>query len=163
MFRDPILSSVLVGLALFPAACAEQGEPEVAPWDRTVEDIRSEVGAVRAGRDLTPESWPGGAQVAVALSFDFDSETNALRDGEDSPGEHSRGEYAARAAMPRILQLLDEHGVPASFFIPAVTAILHPAEVEAIVAKGVHEIGLHGWIHERNSLLSEEIERELMG
>jgi peptidoglycan/xylan/chitin deacetylase (PgdA/CDA1 family) len=65
--------------------------------------------------------------------------------------------------MPRILHLLDEHGVPASFFIPAVTAILHPAEVEAVVAKGMHEIGLHGWIHERNSMLSEGTERELMG
>lgn len=128
-----------------------------------MEDIQTEIDLVRAGRDLTPDTWPGGARVAVALSFDFDSETNALRDGEDSPGGHSQGEYAARVSMPRILQLLDEHGVPASFFIPAVTAILHPAEVEAVVAKGMHEIGLHGWIHERNSLLSEETERELMG
>lgn len=32
----------------------------------------------------------------------------------------------------------------------------------AKVAVGRHEIGLHGWIHERNSLLTEAEERELM-
>jgi peptidoglycan/xylan/chitin deacetylase (PgdA/CDA1 family) len=163
MIKVRIVTSVLLSLALLPVSCTEQDEPEIQPWDRTVEDIRGEIDLVRAGRDLTPDAWPGGARVAVALSFDFDSETNALRDGEDSPGGHSQGEYAARVAMPRILHLLDEHGVPASFFIPAVTAILHPAEVEAVVAKGMHEIGLHGWIHERNSMLSEGTERELMG
>ena len=153
----------LVGTLLLLGACAAQeSQKTMQPWDRSLEDIRSEVELVRAGKDLTPESWPGGARVAVALSFDFDSETNALRDGRDSPGEHSRGEYAARVATPRILALLEKHQVPASFFVPAVTALLHPGEVEAILAPGVHEIGMHGWIHERNSLLSEETERELM-
>ena len=162
MFSFHIPHGFLIGAALFLGACSEQQEQGVRPWERTIEDIRSEIGLVRAGRDLTPESWPGGARVAVALSFDFDSETNALRDDEHSPGEHSRGEYSARVAVPRILALLDEHAVPASFFIPAVTALLHPAEVDAIVAKGMHEVGMHGWIHERNSLLPEETERELM-
>jgi len=64
--------------------------------------------------------------------------------------------------VPRILSLLAKHGIPASFFVPAVTALLHPGEVKAILAPGVHEVGMHGWIHERNSLLSEETERELM-
>jgi len=162
MLETRIMTACLVSVAVLLVACSQRQEQGVQPWERTLDDIKSEVDLVRAGRDLTPESWPGGARVAVALSFDFDSETNALRDGEDSPGEHSRGEYAARAALPRILALLDEHSIPASFFIPAVTALLHPAEVADIVGKGVHEIGLHGWIHERNSLLSEETERELM-
>jgi hypothetical protein len=30
---------------------------------------------VRAGRKLTPASWPGGARVAVCLSFDVDDES----------------------------------------------------------------------------------------
>jgi peptidoglycan/xylan/chitin deacetylase (PgdA/CDA1 family) len=98
----------------------------------------------------------------VALSFDFDAETNALRDGQYSPGILSQGEYAARVALPRILALLDKFRIPASFFVPAITALLHPAEIKAITAKGPHEIGLHGWIHERNSLLTEDDERTLM-
>ena len=132
------------------------------PWLLPQDRIQSIVSAVRAGKDLTPTSWPEGAKVAVALSFDFDAETNSLRDAQYSPGGLSQGEYGARVSIPRILALLDKYRIPASFFVPAVTAILHPAEINAIVAKGRHEIGMHGWIHERNSLLSEAEERELM-
>jgi peptidoglycan/xylan/chitin deacetylase (PgdA/CDA1 family) len=135
---------------------------EEKPWQWSLEKIKSKVAKVRAGKGLTPVSWPDGAKVAVALSFDFDAETNALRDNQISPGIFSQGEYAARAAMVRILFLLDKYNIPATFFVPAVSALLHPEEIKAIVAKGRHEIGIHGWIHERNSLLSEKEERELM-
>ena len=132
------------------------------PWLLSLDEINSVVGKVRAGKDLTPPAWPDGSRVAVALSFDFDAETNALRDSDYSPGILSQGEYAARVAVPRILALLDKYRIPASFFVPAVTALLHPEEITAITAKGRHEVGMHGWIHERNSLLSEEEERDLM-
>ena len=135
---------------------------EEKPWDWDLNKVRTMVEQVRAGKDLTPQSWPGGAKVAVALSFDFDSETNALRDMNISPGIFSQGEYAARASMPRILSLLEKYNIPASFFVPAVTALLHPEKIKAILDKGSHEIGMHGWIHERNSLLSEAEERRLM-
>jgi len=139
-----------------------QQKAEQKPWLLSPEKIQSVVSKVRAGKDLTPATWPEGAKVAVALSFDFDAETNALRDGDYSPGVLSQGEYAARVAIPRILALLDKYRIPASFFVPAVTALLHPDEIKAIMSKGCHEIGMHGWIHERNSLLSEEEERDLM-
>jgi len=139
-----------------------QEKPKQKPWLLSLDEINSVVGNVRAGKDLTPPAWPDGARVAVALSFDFDAETNALRDSDYSPGILSQGEYAVRVAVPRILALLDKYRIPASFFVPAVTALLHPEEIKAITAKGRHEIGMHGWIHERNSLLSEEEERDLM-
>ena len=50
--------------------------------------------------------------------------------------------------MPRILRLLDKHNLPASFFIPAVSHLLHPEMIPAILASGRHEVGVHGWIHE---------------
>ncbi len=132
------------------------------PWELNLAQIKSKVEKVRAGDNLTPDSWPGEARVAVALSFDFDAETNALRDEIESPGIFSQGEYSARVAIPRILALLDKYRIPATFFVPAVTALLHPDEIEMIMEKGRHEIGMHGWIHEQNSQLSEEEERELM-
>lgn len=148
---------LMTGIILLP-----QEKPEQKPWLLSPDQVKSAVSKVRAGKDLTPSTWPEGARVAVALSFDFDAETNALRDGDYSPGILSQGEYAARVAIPRILALLDKYRIPASFFVPAVTALLHPDEIKAIVAKGRHEVGMHGWIHERNSLLSEEEERDLM-
>jgi peptidoglycan-N-acetylglucosamine deacetylase len=45
--------------------------------------------------------------------------------------------------------------------VPAVSALLHPEEQRALSADG-HEIGIHGWIHELNSVLPKEVERDLM-
>jgi peptidoglycan/xylan/chitin deacetylase (PgdA/CDA1 family) len=153
---------ILILLAGTGSVFSQTQEPEEKPWDWGIKKVKSFVEQVRAGKDLTPQSWPGGAKVAVALSFDFDAETNALRDMNISPGIFSQGEYAARVSMPRILALLDKYKIPASFFVPAVTALLHPEEIKAIVEKEIHEVGMHGWIHERNSMLSEEEERRLM-
>jgi len=97
----------------------------------------------------------------VALSFDSDHETNELRDGGSSIGKLAWGEYGSRVGVPRILKLLEEHDVRATFFVPAVSALLHPEEQRTVAAAG-HEIGIHGWIHERNAVLPYEAERELM-
>ncbi len=130
------------------------------PWQWPEERWRGAVNKVRAGRSLKPARWKDGARCAVALSFDSDHETGTLREGSTSPGLLSEGEYGARRAVPRILKLLARHDVKASFFVPAVAAMLHPEEQRAVVAEG-HEVGIHGWIHERNSELPEEAERDL--
>lgn len=134
---------------------------EQAPWQWAEEKWRLLVERVRAGHSLKPAHWPNGARCAVALSFDSDHETNELRDGGQSIGRLSWGEYGARRGLPRILQALDKAGVKASFFVPAVSALLHPEEQRRLVAEG-HEVALHGWIHELNSSLSYEAERDLM-
>lgn len=131
-----------------------------ASWRWPEERWRQAVNKVRAGRSLTPATWPDGARVAVALSFDVDQETISLRDGRTSPALLAQGEYGSRAGLPRILNLLERYAIAASFYIPAVSALLHPDDVRRIAAAG-HEVGLHGWIHERNSNLAESDEREL--
>ncbi len=130
------------------------------PWQWSEDAWRAIVDKVRAGRSLKPDSWPGEAQVAVALSFDADHETLTLREGERSPGKLSQGQYGTRRGMPRVLDLLSRHEVPATFFVPAVVAKLYPDDLRRVVEDG-HEVGIHGWIHERNSVLSYEDERAL--
>jgi peptidoglycan/xylan/chitin deacetylase (PgdA/CDA1 family) len=126
-----------------------QGQPPPVPGlglDWTEDQIRRAVGAVRAGRTLTPKQWPNGARVAVAITFDVDNEL--LARNTPLPAPMSQGEYGATTAVPRILRLLDKHQIPASFYIPAVAAMLHPGMIPSIVKSGRHEIGVHGWIHE---------------
>lgn len=128
-------------------------------WDETT--WRGHVERVRAGRSLRPASWPGGRRVAVALSFDSDHETIPLRDGHTLPAKLAQGEYGARVGVPRILDVLRRHGAPATFFVPAVSALLHDGEVARYAAEG-HEVALHGWIHEWNTTLAPTDERDLL-
>ena len=131
------------------------------PWQWDEPHWRGLVNQVRAGRRLAPARWKGGARCAVALSFDSDHETNELRDGGKSIGRMSWGQYGNRVGVPRIIDLLDRYGIKASFYVPAVAALLYPDEQKRLVAEG-HEIGIHGWIHELNSVLPYEAERDLM-
>jgi peptidoglycan/xylan/chitin deacetylase (PgdA/CDA1 family) len=131
------------------------------PWTWSEEVWRSKVEHVRAGRSLKPAAWKDGARCAVALSFDSDHETNELRDGGKSIGRMSQGQYGNRKGVPRILDALAKHDAKATFFVPAVAALLYPDEQRRVVAEG-HEIGIHGWIHELNSVLPYETERDLM-
>jgi peptidoglycan/xylan/chitin deacetylase (PgdA/CDA1 family) len=144
-----------------PSAGAQDAEVR-AGWEWSDQEVFETVNQVRAGRSLQPESWPGGARVAVLLSFDVDNETIPLRYGEPTIGGLSQGEYGARVALPRVVSLLDERGIPASFFIPAVSLWLNPGMAEVIQDAGHHEFAIHGWIHERNSDLSEDAERALL-
>ena len=136
------------------------GHPYGEPWQWPEQVWRPMVERVRAGRSLAPKHWPGGARCAVALSFDADHETIPLRDADESPMRISQGQYGARRAMPRIRALLQKEAIPATFFYPAVSALLHPDEVRGVARDG-HEIGVHSWIHERNTTLPFEAERDL--
>lgn len=139
-----------------------QAQDPAPAWEWSDAQIEQAVNQVRAGRDLTPSIWPDGGRVAVLLSFDVDNETIWLRNNDTSIGGLSQGEYGARVALRRILDLLDTHDIPASFFGPAVSFSLAPQMIEMIQASGRHEIGVHGWIHERNATLQRSDEERLL-
>ena len=165
MIRPASAACAFAAVVVAAASVSGQAPQQPAaapPWTQTEDRIREIVNRVRAGRDLTPKSWPDGARVAVGLSFDLDNETGSLRDNISSPSVLSQGQYGSRAGLPRVLALLDRHRIAASFFIPGVSAILYPESIKAITASGRHEIGLHGWIHERNSQLDRATERDLL-
>lgn len=93
--------------------------------------------------------WPAGKQAALTLSFDFDAESLWLANGARHhalPSVLALGKYGAKVGVPKILQLLREEELTATFFVPGWTAERYPAVVEAIVLAG-HEVGHHGYTH----------------
>ncbi len=154
---------VMAAVALWPAVASLQQEgPAALPGiKRTEEQLKRAAGEVRAGRSLVPKAWPNGAKVAVCLSFDIDNESPLMaRDLAPLPTPMSETEYGATEGVPRILAMLDREKLPASFYVPAVSAMLAPAMVPSITKSGRHEIALHGWIHESLPTLNDAAEEQ---
>jgi len=96
---------------------------------------------------------------AVCLTFDFDAMCVWLGGYERvTPAMLSRGEYGARVAVPRILRLLADYGIEATFFVPGHTAESFLHTVDTIVSAG-HEIAHHGYGHEDPSAQTPDEER----
>jgi peptidoglycan-N-acetylglucosamine deacetylase len=163
-----VLSLSLAGCAQAPtpspasAPPATPARPDPLPGVKlSVDQLKQQMFHVSAGRRLKPTSWPNGARVAVGLSFDVDNATATLSTGNLDYEVISRGEYGAVDGMPRLLRMLDRQKVPASFFIPAMSAVLHPQMLKDIQGSSLgHEIAVHGWIHERLPLLNDEQEEQ---
>jgi peptidoglycan-N-acetylglucosamine deacetylase len=126
------------------------------------EQIKDTVNAARVARKLTPKTWPGGARVAVCLSFDDDTQAPLLRDGTTSATTLSASDFGAESGTPRILAILDRYNVPATFFVTGVDAMIHPEMLKAIMKSGRNEIGIHGWIHEYPPRLADGEEERLL-
>ncbi len=117
---------------------------------------------------LARQHWPQHKSTAVSLTFDVDAEAGYL--GE-SPSfarrltSLSEGRFGVTRGVPRILELLRRHGIPATFFVPGYTAEQHPQLIETLLQAG-HEIGHHGHMHLRSDKVSvqeqvDEMERGL--
>jgi peptidoglycan/xylan/chitin deacetylase (PgdA/CDA1 family) len=73
----------------------------------------------------------------------------------------SQGTYGAKVAVPLLLELLERHGVTATFFVPGRVAERHPERVRMIVEAG-HELAHHGYTHTSpTDLTRDEEEAEL--
>ncbi len=139
----------------------QSGSGAAPPFKWSQEHWQGLLRRVRAGPALRPATWKGGARCAVALSFDCDHETAELGMGRSAVGRLAWGEFGRRVGVPRVLNVLKRYGVPATFFVPAVAALIDPDESRRIRDSG-HEIGIHGWIHENTSLLAAAEERSLL-
>jgi peptidoglycan-N-acetylglucosamine deacetylase len=123
------------------------------------DDVRKVLSVVRAGKSLQPRNWPNGAQVAVAITFDVDHEFPVY---QPNPAFLSVGQYGATTALPRIFKLLKKHQIPATFFVPGMVQLMYPETVPGILQAGPHEVGLHGWVHERAPELRDRAEEAHM-
>ena len=66
----------------------------------------------------------------------------------------------ARYGIPRILPLMESYGIRATFFVTGFIAAYYPEVLERI-AKGGHEIAVHGSVHEflQGRSLGDQVER----
>ena len=94
-------------------------------------------------------AWPENTDVAVALTFDVDGEAPWLGEGPENGRRLtllSQGRFGPARGLGRVLDLLAEFGIRATFYVPGHTADHHPDAMAAILAAG-HEVGHHGYLH----------------
>lgn len=130
------------------------------------------------GYGPTPEpiEWPGDARIAISLVVNYEEGAEySLMDGDaqhesnnevPSPvppeqrdlANESFFEYGSRVGVWRLLDILDEHQVPATFFCCALALERNPAVGPEIVRRG-HEVCGHGYRWEESFRMDRETER----
>ncbi|ABG03181.1 polysaccharide deacetylase [Rubrobacter xylanophilus DSM 9941] len=107
-------------------------------------------------------SWgPDSRRAAISLTFDNLGEAADLERGlwpADRPLGHH---FSVRRVLPRLLDLLDETGLRATFFVEGLNARLYPEALLEISGRG-HEVACHGWRHEYWAGLSPAEEARLL-
>jgi peptidoglycan/xylan/chitin deacetylase (PgdA/CDA1 family) len=108
------------------------------------------------------EIWgPDARRAAVSVTFDNLGEAADLERGLWPESEPLRSHFSVRRMLPRILGLLEEHGLHATFFVEGLNAELYPEALLEIANSG-HELGYHGWRHEYWPDLSPSEEARLL-
>ncbi|HWH12857.1 MAG TPA: polysaccharide deacetylase [Solirubrobacteraceae bacterium] len=108
-----------------------------------------------------PAGWRGAAAAVAVLTFDVDAESPILAEGRryaDHAMVMTHQAFGPRVGVPRLLALLAEYGLPATFFVPGLTAERYPGTVAAILEAG-HEVGHHSYGHRSAVTLSADGER----
>jgi len=101
------------------------------------------------------------SRAAVSVTFDNLGEVTALARGEWPEGEPLGDHFSVTRALPRILELLEETGLRATFFVEGLNTELYPEALRGLADAG-HEVAYHGWRHEPWSELAPDHERELL-
>jgi len=107
-------------------------------------------------------SWLGGKRAALALTIPVDCETMVLAQGRrhaGSPLAMSHQVYEVNRGVPRLLSMLADLGIAATFYIPGWTLERHPQLAEAVLTGG-HELAHHSYSHRKPTELTPAEERE---
>jgi peptidoglycan/xylan/chitin deacetylase (PgdA/CDA1 family) len=105
-----------------------------------------------------PVPWPDNARVAVAITFDVDTDSIlhlAHPDRADTLVSTLSWLRYDTVAVPRILEMYRRFGLKQTFFYPAWSMERYPQLVEMILKDG-HEIAHHGYVHEHPNEQSKE-------
>jgi hypothetical protein len=107
-------------------------------------------------------SWLGDNAAVAVLSFDVDAESPILAQGRRYAAHAmvmTHQAYGPLVGVPRLLALLKDFELKATFFVPGLTADRYPQVVEQIAAAG-HEVGHHSYSHRSPVDLGADGERE---
>lgn len=100
-------------------------------------------------------------RLSCCITFDFDAMSSWIGTVKsNNPSMISRGQFGA-VAIPRLLDLLAQFAIKATFAVPGHTAYAYPKLVEKIHAHG-HELAHHGWVHENPAAFDEAGERRIL-
>ena len=106
-------------------------------------------------------SWLADKRAVAVLSFDVDAESPILAAGRRYATHAmvmTHQAYGPLVGVPRLIELLADYGLPATFFVPGLTAERYPRTVELIVEAG-HEVGHHSYSHRSPVDLTPDEER----
>jgi peptidoglycan/xylan/chitin deacetylase (PgdA/CDA1 family) len=107
------------------------------------------------GFELKKVKWPNDNKCAAMITVNLNAELFWIQlDGEcvNMPKTLSLGQYGMTRGIDRILDVLEENNVKATFFTPGWVAENYKEKIELIVSKG-HEIASLGYYHENMALL----------
>ena len=105
--------------------------------------------------------WRGTSAAVAVLSFDVDAESPVLAAGRRFAGHAMAMTHQAFGPLhgvPRLLALLADYELRATFFVPGLTADRYPAMVEQVLAAG-HEVAHHSYSHHNATVLGPDGER----
>jgi peptidoglycan-N-acetylglucosamine deacetylase len=101
----------------------------------------------------------------LCLTFDNMGRAREIAEGlagaPDVSGAPDPLEPGLAVGYPRLLGLLDELDLRGTFFIEGWNALHHPERVQELAARG-HEVGLHGWVHEKFGALDKHRAEQLL-
>jgi hypothetical protein len=107
--------------------------------------------------------WPQGERAAVFLTFDFQGGEDVKPDknGILNYEMWSQGEYGPHHAIYRLLRILKEENIKATFLTCGAIAERYPEAVQAILQHG-HVVEGHGYNHEIARYLPRAEEDQVM-
>ncbi|WP_294567718.1 polysaccharide deacetylase [uncultured Arthrobacter sp.] len=105
--------------------------------------------------------WRQGAAAVFNLTFDVDAETPILAHGKshaDNLMVMSHQSYGPDVGVPRILDMLDELQIRATFFVPGWVAEQRAGLAPTILERG-HEVAHHSYSHQAPTAMTSLEER----
>lgn len=111
---------------------------------------------------MTSPTWLRGHAAAATITFDIDAETPILAEGAVYASHAmamTHQAYGPDVGVPRLLDILDQVGIKATFFLPGWVAEARPGLAPTIADRG-HEVAHHSYSHRSTTGLTPAEERE---